>query len=88
MNLKQRILNLLIALDQFLFCCLCLGNSAPNETASAAAWRLEQTGQWGGRFFRPIIDTLFWFSDQHCKSAYEALMAGEHMPPRITGSSQ
>lgn len=81
MSLKQRIWNWLVSLDQFLFCCLMLGQSYPNETASAAAWRLENEGRWTGRIFRPLIDKLFFFDPDHCRTSYEALMAGKHMPP-------
>ena len=71
--MNARILNLLIALDQFLFCVLTLGASFPDETASSAAWRLEQQGRWQGRFFRPLIDWLFhpWQQD-HCMCAFYA----------------
>lgn len=85
MEFKRRILNWLISLDQFLFCTVTLGNSKPNESASAAAWRLEQTGHWAGKFFRPIIDGLFFLDPGHCRNAYENLMAGKHMPPDIRG---
>lgn len=70
--MRQRILNLLIALDQFLFCLLMLGNSYPDETASTCAWRLEQTGRIQGKIFRPIIDMLFWFHSEHCKKSFES----------------
>lgn len=83
MSLKQRILNWLIALDQFLFCTVCLGQSYPNESASAAAWRLERDGHWAGRMFRPVIDRLFFLDPDHCKNSYENLMAGKHMPPKL-----
>lgn len=72
--MKQRVLNIIITLDQFLFCCLMLGNSFPDETASACAWRLEQAGRWQGRLFRPLIDTLFWFDKNHCKESFESEM--------------
>ena len=84
MSIGRRILNLLITLDQFLFCVLCLGRTYPNETASAAAWRLECTGLWSGRLFRPIIDwffRVFFRDDNHCAQAYMNLLAGKHMPP-------
>lgn len=70
--MKRRLLNLLIALDQFLFCVVCLGDSNPDETASSAAYRLERQGGWTGRVFRPMIDLLFFFEPQHCRKAYEA----------------
>jgi len=42
--MKQRVINILIALDQFLFCLVTLGSSAPDETASSATYRLELAG--------------------------------------------
>ena len=70
--MRHRLLNLLIALDQFLFCVMTLGKSMPDETASAAAWRMEREGRWTGRVFRPLIDALFWFDPHHCFNAYKA----------------
>lgn len=77
---KQRILNLLIAFDQFAFCLLTLGGSMPDETASAAAWRGEQLGHILPRFFRPLIDLLFFFDPDHCKNAYIAEQRREQSP--------
>lgn len=46
--MKQRLLNLLIALDQLAYVLLTLGAGHPDETLSAAAWRTEQAGRpWG-----------------------------------------
>ena len=69
--MRQRALNILIALDQFLFCLIMLGNSYPDETASACAWRLEQAERIQGKIFRPIIDGLFWFDHDHCRRSWE-----------------
>ncbi|MEO8119537.1 MAG: hypothetical protein ABI606_09475 [Rhodoferax sp.] len=69
--MKQRILALLIALDVFLFACLCLGNVRRNETASSAAWSLEQDGKLLGRIFRPLIDWLFHLVQKdHCAASW------------------
>jgi len=68
--MKQRLFNLLVALDQFLFCVATLGGSMPDETASAAAYRGELLGYWTGRVFRPLIDRVFWFDKRHCFQAY------------------
>lgn len=83
MNLKQRALNWLIALDQFLFCTVCLGQSYPNETASAAAWRLDRDGHWAGRLFRPVIDFFFFLDPHHCERSFHNMMRGEFMPPDL-----
>lgn len=44
--MKRRALNLLIALDQFLFVLVTLGHASPDETLSAAAYRWEAKGKW------------------------------------------
>lgn len=64
--MTRRALNLLIALDQFLFCLVTLGASNPDETLSAASWRWETEGRRIGKVLRPLIDTLFWFDKDHC----------------------
>ena len=64
------LLNNAIALDQQLNTLLC---GEPDETLSARAWRTEQTGKRFGKFFRPLIDVLFWvFQRDHCRKAYFA----------------
>lgn len=69
--MNRRILNLLIAFDQFVWVLLTLGNGSPDETISAASWRMEQQGKWAGRVLRPLIDGLFWlFERDHCHQAY------------------
>ena len=50
--MKQRILNLLIALDQLAWVIITLGKGYPDETISAAAWRMEQQGKIAGRVLR------------------------------------
>ncbi len=66
----QRILNLLIAIDQLIYVIITLGKGCPDETMSAAAWRLEQAGKIQGKIFRPLIDWLFWFDKDHCYNSY------------------
>ena len=78
--MKRRILNVLIALDQFLFCLATLGHSSPDETLSAAAWRWEQAGKLRGRIFRPLIDALFWFDPEHCLTSFESEVNQLHLP--------
>lgn len=68
--MKRRALNLLIALDQFLFVLVTLGHASPDETLSAAAYRWEVKGKWQGRLLRPLIDGLFFLEEHHCFSAY------------------
>ena len=79
--MKQRLLNVLIAIDQLAYVLLTLGAGHPDETLSAAAWRTEQSGKLGGRIFRPVIDLLFWpIERDHCRRAYEAERLGRQLP--------
>lgn len=52
-----------------------------DETLSAHAWRMEQQG--GPAWPRKAIDHLFFWQDQHCKSAYEAELERVHLPPEM-----
>ena len=68
--MKQRILNILVALDSFVYVLFTLGVGHPGETISSAAYRSELKGGWF-RFARPVIDTMFaWLEDDHCRAAY------------------
>ena len=67
------ITNNLIAFDQMANALLA---GSPDETLSAAAWRMEQAGRWQGRVFRPLIDALFFFDPDHCRKAHEAERQG------------
>ena len=79
--MKQRVLNLLIAIDQLVYVLITLGRGSPDETLSAAAWRTEQEGHILGRLFRPLIDFLArpWERD-HCRKAFESERSGGHLP--------
>jgi hypothetical protein len=65
----SRLLNVLLALDCFLFSLCTLGRAYPFESFSSAAYRAEQQGRFYGKF-RPIIDAVLWFDPDHCKRAY------------------
>ena len=79
--MSQRILNILISLDQLAYVLLTLGEGSPDETLSAAAWRTEQSGKLGGRIFRPLIDLLFCpIERDHCYRAYLAERNGAQLP--------
>lgn len=70
-SLRQRVLNILIAIDQLVYVMVTLGAGDPDETLSAAAWRTERNGRIGGRIFRPLIDALFYpIERNHCYNAY------------------
>ena len=67
--MKQRLLNLLVAIDQLLYVTLTLGAGDPDETLSGAAYRTEKDGKILGKIFRPIIDGIMFFDPNHCLNA-------------------
>ena len=77
--MKQRILNLLIALDQLVYVVITLGVGMPDETMSAAAYRMEKEGKPFG-FMRPLIDALLWFDPDHCHQAYLSEVGKKQLP--------
>ena len=81
MNATQRILNILIALDQLLYVLLTFGRGSPDETLSAAAWRVEKAGKPWGRIFRPVIDFIFLPMERnHCYRSYISEQRGAQLP--------
>ena len=69
--MTRRLLNLFIAFDQLLWVLITLGHGSPDETISAALWRMEQQGKRAGRWFRPVVDWLFSpFGKEHCWQSY------------------
>lgn len=79
--MKRRILHILIALDQLAWVVLTLGKGHPDETISAAAWRMEQQGKLAGRMLRPLIDALFRpLERDHCRKSFESERRGAHLP--------
>ncbi len=84
-SLRARLLNILIALDQFVYVLLTLGHGSPDETMSAAAYRLWLRDQIGGRYFKPAIDFLFLpLERDHCKRSYRAELERRHLPGGYT----
>ena len=85
--MKQRILNLLIAVDQLLWVVFTLGKGHPDETISAALWRMGQEGKIAGRVLRPLIDFLFLpIERDHCRKSFEVEQRGAHLPAAYTES--
>lgn len=83
--MKRRLLHLLIALDQLAWVVLTLGRGHPDETISAAAWRMEQQGKIAGRILRPLIDTLFRpLERDHCRLSFESELRGAQLPRLYT----
>lgn len=78
--MKRRFLNMAIAIDQLLWVLLTLGNGSPDETISAAAWRMEQQGKLAGRLLRPLIDTVLWFDKAHCATSFLSEVRKAQLP--------
>jgi len=79
---RRRLLHILIAFDQFIFSLITLGGSWPDETISAACWRLEEEGKLAGKIFRPLIDFLFLpIERNHCYLSYLAEKERSQLPP-------
>ena len=84
--MKQRILNLLIALDQLAWVIITLGKGYPDETISAAAWRMEQQGKIAGRVLRPLVDLLFRpIERDHCRKAWLSEVQRSQLPSAYKG---
>ena len=83
--MKRRLLNILIAIDQLTYVLLTLGHGSPDETMSAAAYRLWLNEQLGGSLFKPLIDTVFLpLERDHCRRSYRAEMERRHLPGGYT----
>ena len=83
--MRRRLLNLLIAIDQLIYVLLTLGHGSPDETMSAAAYRLWLLDKLAGRYFKPAIDLLFLPMERdHCRHAYLSEMDRRHLPGGYT----
>jgi hypothetical protein len=51
-----------------------------DETLSARAWRTEQDNKFFGKFFRPLIDTVFFFDPNHCYMSYLSEIKRKQQP--------
>lgn len=81
MSLSSRAINLFIAVDQLVWVVCTAGNGKPDETISAAAYRMEMQRKVAGRFLRPVIDFIFsWAGPGHCKEAYEDELFKRQLP--------
>lgn len=78
--MTRRALNLLIALDQLAWVILTLGHGHPDETISAALYRMELEGKRAGKLFRPVVDALFWFDPEHCFKAWRSEITKHQLP--------
>lgn len=66
MKLKQYIINILIAFDQFINV-LFLGQ--PDETISSRAWRCKDANSFW-KLMQKFIDKVFFWQKDHCYMSY------------------
>ena len=65
-----------------------IGYSAgyPDETISAALWRMEQSGKLAGRILRPLVDLLFRpIEKDHCYRAWLSGVQRSQLPSAYKG---
>lgn len=85
LNIKRRIKHLFIALDQLTWVVATLGNGYPDETISAASYRMESEGKFAGIILRPIIDFIFRpFEKDHCFNSYLSEVNKKQLPRRYS----
>lgn len=87
----------IVSLDQALHCfgglltsllLLCIRDASlpvvwADETLSSRCWRwrLDGVRSWPCR----LVDMLFWWQKNHCRSAYESEREGRQLPPEMRG---
>ena len=72
----KRILYILIAVDQLVNT---IFGGMPDETISAKAWRMQDKKK-RYKVLRCIIDKLFWFDPDHCRTSYLSEIEKHHLP--------
>jgi len=76
-------LRLLLAIDQLFNVLLC--NGEPDETMSAASYRMHRGGRWWG-WMMPVIDLMFWWQGpNHCRNAYLKELSRAQYPKEYQG---
>lgn len=70
-----------IALDQFLNAFL-FGGWA-DETMSSTLWRMEVQRKLAGILLRPVVDRLFWFDPDHCRSSFDSERLHNQSPSEV-----
>jgi hypothetical protein len=89
--LKHNLIQLFIAVDQVfnVLCTLFTSKAWADETLSSRAWRADQKGRVMGRFWRPVIDALFFWQEiepsatGHCHQAYLRERSRANLPPEM-----
>jgi len=71
------LLKISISLDQLANTIL---KGEPDETLSSRAYRADTKGRLFGRFFRPVIDGVFFWQENHCADSYISEVKRRQLP--------
>lgn len=75
---QHYIIRVLLAIDQLANVMFC--NGSPDETMSAASYRMHRDGRFWG-FMMPVIDLMFfWQGTNHCYNAYKKELQRSQYP--------
>ena len=77
--MSRRLSQIPIAIDQFVNT---LFGGWADETISCAAWRKRNEGH-GWRFLRCLIDCIFFWQEDHCKTAYQSEQERKQLPEEL-----
>ena len=77
--MSRRLDQIPIAIDQLI---TTLFGGWADETISSVAWRKRHEGK-GWAILRRVIDTLFFWQTNHCRSAYESEKNRRQLPPEL-----
>ena len=81
--MPKRSEQIFIALDQLINT---LFGGWADETISSVAWRKRHEGK-GWALLRKMIDSLFFWQENHCESAYLSEKNRLQCPPELRGKS-
>ena len=77
--MSRRLDQIPIAIDQLINT---LFGGWADETISSVAWRKRHEGK-GWAILRRVIDTLFFWQTNHCRTAYESEKNRRQLPPEL-----
>lgn len=77
--MSRRLEQIPIAVDQLVNT---LFGGWADETISSVAWRKRDDG-YGWRFLRCLIDCIFFWQEDHCKTAYQSEQERKQLPEEL-----
>lgn len=77
-HLKEIPFQTAVALDQLLSA---ITGGWADETFSARCWRRRANPKWNRAV--NILNALFFWQENHCKTAYESEINRRHLPPSV-----